>query len=330
MTIQHISYPSTDQFRNVIKYVRDNAKFHNEPVPTIAFTGTVKLHGTNHAVCLSPNGEMYTQSRERITTPESDNAGSSAWTHANKSLFDALFAKAKQVLFPWWFDKSTIQIFGEWCGGNIQKGVGLNYLEKQFIVFGIRVSIDSSSQCFANGEEVEGICYGITKCIYDFPSYKLDIDFNKPELVQDELIKITETVEKDCPVARAMLGADFDKELIGEGVVWSAIYKGATIRFKVKGDKHSSSKVKVLAPVGVEKVNSVNEFVDKVLTESRLNQGLEHVSARTPENTGPYLKWVMGDVIKEEQDTLTASGLTTKDVTSTLSRVARQWFLLGA
>ena len=41
---------------------------------------------------------------------------------------------------------------------------------------------------------------------------------------------------------------------------------------KVKGEKHSSSKVKKLASVDVEKLNSIKDFVDYAVTESRLEQ----------------------------------------------------------
>jgi hypothetical protein len=143
------------------------------------------------------------------------------------------------------------------------------------------------------------------------------------------LQELTLQVEEDCPVARHLLGKDFEGKLIGEGIVWSAEYKGNTFRFKVKGEKHSSSKVKTLAAVDVEKVANIAQFVDTVLTESRLSQGLEQVGERIPENTGAFLKWVIGDVMKEEADTLQASGLSTKDFTGIASRVARQWFLKG-
>lgn len=323
--MQHISYPSTKQFRDVIRQIKDTAKYHGEGLPTLRFTGTIKLHGTNHSVCFAPSGEMYTQSRERITAIGDDNAGSSAWSHANKALFARLVCRV--------YDKytvsteDTVQIFGEWCGGNIQKSVGLNKLPKMFVVFGIRVSKDSDSQEFLPQEAVQSVCDQICTTIYDFPIYKLDIDFNFPERSQEVLIALTTQVEKDCPVARQLLGQDFPEELIGEGIVWSTVYKGITIRFKVKGEKHSSSKVKVLAPVDVEKMESIREFVASVVTESRLTQGLEHVESREAKHTGAFIKWVMGDIFKEEMDTMLASGFTNKDVTSTAAASIRKWFL---
>lgn len=91
------------------------------------------------------------------------------------------------------------------------------------------------------------------------------------------------------------------------------------------------SKVKTLAPVDVEKVKSVGEFVEKTVTENRLKQGLEKmVELGHPldaKSTGEYIKWVMGDVFKEELDTLAESGLTTKDVSGQMATKIRKFYL---
>lgn len=321
---QHIKFPSIEQFRHIVQHVRSNAQYHGVPVPTVRFTGTVKLHGSNHAVCQDWSGEIYTQSRERLTTPLDDNAGSSAWTHANLDKFKPVFDRVHQLVSV---NEETIQIFGEWCGGNIQKGVGMSHLPKQFIVFGIRVSKDSDHQLFLVDDLVKQACGSDLDCILNYQTWELDIDFNRPELAQQKLVEITESIEKDCPVARQQLGSDYIGELIGEGAVWTAVFANQTIRFKVKGTKHSSSKVKTLAAVDIERVNSINEFVDSVVTESRLKQGLEHVPDRDVKNIGAFIKWVVGDVIKEEMDTMLANGFTTKDVSSKIANAARTWFL---
>lgn len=322
---QHIKFPSIEQFRNVIRTVRDNSKYHGVANPTLTFVGTVKLHGTNHAVCQDWAGEIYTQSRERITTPESDNAGSSTWTHANLHIMQQVFTRLRNCVDV--KDTETIQIFGEWCGGNVQAGVGLNHLQKQFVVFGIRVSETSESQEFLDTEQVREACSGLLPTVYDFPTWTVQIDFDRPELIQETLVKVTEQVEQDCPVARQQLGPDFAGDLVGEGVVWTTAFRGNTLRFKVKGEKHSASKVKTLASVDVERMNSIAEFVDAAVTAIRLQQGLEHVPAREAQHTGAFIKWVVGDVLKEESDTLEANGFTTKEVTSRIAAAARTWFL---
>ena len=274
---------------------------------------------------MSPEGEIYTQSRERITTRESDNAGSHSWTMANIDRFIATFDRIKQ--FHHVEVDDTIQIFGEWCGGNVQKDVGISNLPKNFIVFGVRISKDAEDASFLLEEEVHAICEGNLEYIMDFPHYEIAIDFNRPEQSQARLIELTNRVEADCPVARSCLGPNFEGELIGEGIVWTTTYNGRTLRFKAKGEKHSISKVKVLVPVDIEKVESIREFVSNVVTEARLTQGLEHVESREPKNTGAFLKWVMSDIFKEEMDTMTGNGFTSKEASGPLSTAIRQWFL---
>jgi hypothetical protein len=181
MEQKHISWPSIGQFRNVIKDIRSNCDYHKEPYPTLTFTGTVKLHGTNHAVCFDPKAkQIYTQSRERITTPQDDNAGSSAWTFANQDKFVKLFERIQSKFDT---ENSIIQVYGEWCGGNIQKGVGISNLPKMFVVFGIRSSEDSDSQAFFSDADVLTLCYDLFYVSAAFQKHTLSINFANPELV---------------------------------------------------------------------------------------------------------------------------------------------------
>jgi hypothetical protein len=164
--------------------------------------------------------------------------------------------------------------------------------------------------------------------IEDFKMYSITIDFNNPKGAQNELIRLTEEVEAECPV-----GNDFGVKGIGEGIVWTHTLKdGSRYVFKVKGEKHSSSKVKKLATVDIEKINSVKEFVTYAVTENRLNQGVEQVFTINNKqidikDTGIFLKWVVSDIFKEERDTLAANNLTSKDVSGEISKVARNWLL---
>lgn len=339
--MQHISFPSIGQFRDTIKQITSNARYHEVPVPVITFMGTVKLHGTNSGICRPVNGgvdDIWFQSRERIITPESDNAGFAIWAYNNRAWFNDLIDKLKSECTHPIADTDVIQVFGEWAGGNIQKGVGLNKLQKSFFIFAVRISetaestdwesIDWVRQVVKTLPSVENI-HVITK----FSTWYVDIDFNDPKQVQNRLIELTIAVEDECPVAKSLTG----ESGIGEGIVWEAVKSSipqvniSGLRFKVKGEKHSASKVKTLAEVDVEKVNSINEFVDKTVTPNRLQQGIDKLREMGLEvdvkNTGAYLKWVMSDVFKEELDVLAASGLTTKEVSGKMSNVARQFFM---
>ncbi len=241
-------FPSINQFRNVVSYVRQKAGFMGldeagEPMynpapkyPKLSFTGTVKLHGTNAAIVYSPNGTYY-QSRQRVLTPEQDNAGFMAHMEQHK---DAVIALGYYLGLVNNVDdlNHTIVVYGEWCGGNIQNGVAICKLPKMFVIFGITV----------DGEWVQvphSLSYASASIgnIRSFRTYEIDIDFEHPELAQNQLAVLTEEVEKCCPV-----GKELGVEGVGEGIVWRcATDTSPEYWFKVKGEKHSASKVKVLA-----------------------------------------------------------------------------------
>lgn len=153
----------------------------------------------------------------------------------------------------------------------------------------------------------------------------MEIDFNMPELSQNKLSELTIAVEEECPVGKA-----FGFSGVGEGIVWTCEYKGVVHRFKVKGEKHSVSKVKTLAAVDVEKINGIREFVDYAVTENRFNQGLEKTYLNGEpiaiEKIGQLMKWVIGDIIKEETDTMVANNIEPKEIAKYVSAKVKEMF----
>lgn len=346
---KHVNFPSIEQFKNAIAAI--NRTFHfvglddtgapimdeSRPKPVITFKGTVKLHGTNAAICFSNAGGLWAQSRENIVTIEKDNAGFAFFVENNK---DACLSLIKQVQEKENvdLDKNIISIFGEWAGKSIQQNVGIENIEKAFFIFGVKISpiVNSvSEEDKLNKREAAAFWVDYSYLdspanriynINNFENYSMDIDFNAPQLKQNDLIALTEKVEAQCPVAKA-----FGHEGIGEGIVWVGECNGFRITFKVKGEKHSSTKTKTLAPVDTEKISSIAEFVNSVVTESRFNQALENVFPNNEpldlKKTGDVLRWIVNDVLKEELDTMQANNLEPKDVNGPISAKARQMFL---
>jgi hypothetical protein len=297
----------------------DPTYLHTDPYPVVTFEGTVKLHGTNAAIVKYTDGSIKFQGRNREITIEKDNAGFVADMQAKPHA--KLFDKMPEF-------EDFCAIYGEWCGGNIQKGVAINGLPRMFVAFAVRIDgtyqypntlelVPSATQ----NDEFAGIY-----TTRDFPTFSLDIDFNCPEKAQEDLIRITEEVEAECPV-----GKHFDVSGIGEGVVWQGWYKDERYIFKVKGEKHSVTKVKKLAEVDVEAIANMREFVEYAVTENRLNQGLQVMKEAGHEldrkSTGHYLRWVVTDILKEEADTLAENGIDTTKIGKYISEKARVfWF----
>lgn len=315
-------YSSIEQFRNVIKAVQlkhdykgkdenDNPIYrHTENYPTLKFRGTVKLHGTNAGIVKYANGAIEFQSRSRVLSLDNDNSG----------FMSCMSEKNIEKLFDMFNCTDYIAIYGEWCGKGIQKGVALNQLEKMFVIFGIKIDdewVDIPETLHDNDNGVYNIM--------QFPTYEIDIDFNYPERVQNDIIDMIMKVEQSCPV-----GKYFGVDGIGEGIVFTCI-DDQTLKFKSKGEKHSVTKVKKLNSVNTEMMNSINEFVEYAVTENRLEQGVSYFNENNIEidskNTGQFLSWVVRDVLKEESDTIETNNLDDKSLKKAIVTKARVWFL---
>ena len=331
-------FPSVEQFRSVVRRVTDHANLPTLALTlTLTFTGTVKLHGTNAGIRVNFTDEEYwAQSRGRDLSMVDDNAGFCAFTWLNVyeilDLRKELMWAMQSVGYYNMDNYSGAVFYGEWCGKGIQKGVAINALERMFVIFGIKLlRCDGRYEWLPDRLVRDVVSYDEDARIFNiftFGSWKITIDFNRPELSQNNLIAYTEEVEKCCPV-----GKYFGVEGVGEGIVWRCItepYNTDEYMFKVKGEKHSESRVKRLASMDIEKVNSIAEFADKVVTENRLQHGLEYLKENglglTMQHTGVFLKWLVEDCLKEETDTIEASGLTAKEVGKACGLKARVWY----
>jgi hypothetical protein len=338
-----IKFPSIEQFRTVVSNINRHYNFKgldengeaiydpSMPKPKLTFKGTVKLHGTNAAVSYNTKGDLWYQSRENIITPEKDNAGFAFFAESNRDVFlDLMLEIAENENIN--RNENTITIYGEWCGGNIQKGVAITNLPKSFFIFGVKITPHTETEEELKANPAYWVDYSYLEStdnkiynINNFTTYTIDIDFNMPQLVQNQLSEMTIDVENECPVAKS-----FGYSGIGEGIVWSTEVNGVVHRFKVKGEKHSSSKVKTLAAVDVEKLESIQKFVDYAVTESRFNQALENVFPnQEPIDTkklGEVIRWVVNDVIKEEMDTMVENSIEPKEVNKYISVKTRDMF----
>lgn len=340
--INFVKFPSIEQFRSVVASVNRRYNFvgldvngdaiydESKAKPVLTFKGTVKIHGTNSGICFNTPGGTWYQSRENIITVEKDNYGFAQFCVERNEQFQNLFS---QIATLHGIDTNlfTISIFGEWAGQNIQKSVAVAELPKSFFIFGVKVTpIEGDSEERAKNsywvdfdglKDVESNIYNIL----DFETFEIEVDFNMPQLVQNKLVELTEMVEKECPVGKA-----FGVSGIGEGIVWSLTLNGEVYRFKTKGQKHSSSKVKTIGSVDVEKLNSITEFVDYAVTESRFNQALENIFPNNApidvKKLGDVIKWVVSDIVKEETDTLQSNGLEMKDVGKYISEKVKKMF----
>ena len=300
--------------------------YETRPKPVITFTGTVKLHGTNAGVSLKENGSVQAQSKSKKIGIDG-HFGFGHFVEANANEFKRIITEfAENIDCDPYLDNITLM--GEWAGKGIQKEVAISELEKAFYIFGAKMRLADDEN-----KEVSSFWVDSSKIrsdndrirnVSEFKTYEIDIDFENPASAQNVMIKITEAVEAECPVAK-----HYGTEGIGEGVVWLGDFRGERLIFKVKGEKHSVTKVKKLAEVDIEKMASVNEFVNYAVTPNRVNQAIEYVFSGKPldiRKTGEILKWVNIDILKEELDTMTENNLEPRDVNKAVSMRAKQIF----
>lgn len=323
----HIAFPDIKQYRHLITAVQDKVQYtgrdanddpvfdRTKPLPTLTLEGTVKIHGANAAIMLDKTtGELWYQSREAIVTPEQDNMGFARFfsTKNLRHLFDTI-------------PGNLVGIFGEWCGKGIQKKVGIAQVEKRFVVFGLYSDGTwLGRDAIAQIRDLPNQIYNI----YDYPSYKITINFQNPEAQVAELEALTHAVELQCPVAAA-----FGVQGTGEGIVYKITtpgYEDPKFWVKIKGNAHKVSKEDKLVSTKPQLSADAIEFVDRVVSEARCEQSVSKLREKglttTRENLGEFLRWIYADVIKEESDSAEASGIDLDTLGGAIAAAGKKWF----
>lgn len=302
-------------------------------VEPIHLTGTVKLHGTHGDVVRFKDGIINIQSRNRLLSPEDDNIGFASFVTKSEVAFRALFDK---IQYSHSDEVMDIMISGEWCGGKIQPNVALCRLLPMFVIFGIKIQGK-----WQNVESFEGIFNEVASIynIYQFPRYETTIEnLEDSSLDEVQMMTYTNEVERECPV-----GKYFGVSGIGEGIVWMGHHKDNLFQFKTKGElmSHVKSTKQDKISLSIEDITSlddrvciINAFVDKHVSESRLNQGIDYLREFNLEikkqNTNTFRKWIETDIISEEATELESLGLSNEDLgllTKRMNNLSSSWFV---
>ena len=318
-----MKYTSIEQFRNVNKLVMSKEKYLGITPPKIVFTGTVKIHGTNAGILFDKDGNVIPLKRSGPIPEGSDNYEFAQWVKKHKKELQ------RYIAIP----GETVVVYGEWAGEGIQKGVAISELPKRFYMFDAFIGEgDNRSQLTLDNFDPD-IMENLRKIgvynINDFGIFTVSIDFSDPKDVAEKtnyINDLVQTVEEECPVGKA-----FGVSGVGEGIVFKPYNiitnssefidstKETDLYFKAKGQKHSVSKVKKAATVDVEAVKNVTEFLDYAVTPQRVEQAISELSIDIDDptidprkRTGEVIKWVLGDVAKEESDVMEENNIDKK------------------
>jgi hypothetical protein len=333
---KHYSFPKIRQYYQVLRDLKlrhcytgkddeGNPTYDlTRELPTIKFKGFVKLHGTNAAIVFNRDGSHYAQSRENVITEEADNAGFAKWVTINGSEAIKVCGGLNYLFSP--LQIKNFVVYGEWCGGSIQKGVALNELPKMFVIFAAKMVFEDGSSEWTNSALISenkslGI-YNITRA----PYYEVIVDLNRPDKAIEQMVEIATSIGDECPFC-ATLGISG----IGEGIVFQleGEYDFETA-FKVKDERHSKSKIKKLPSVDVEKMESIHQAVKTHCHEDRLEQGWNAVikseEDMQPQKIADFIRWIVNDLWEEESDSIESSGITRKEIGGAVSKKAARWF----
>lgn len=309
-------FPSINQFKQTITHMKKLNIQGN-----IVFNGSVKLHGTNAGIGYSEKHGLWCQSHKQIITIEKDNYKFTYWVNQNKKIIID-FIKDLAEFYKIDLLENIIIIYGEFCGSKIQKNVAITGLDLMLVIFDVASATyedcDSSEEIYLKWFDINicGLSFPNKISIYNinqFETYKIEINPNDIDYIKNQLIDLTNDVEKECPVGKYFGKIPGKDCTTGEGIVWRCSYKlnngySKIFRFKVKGDKHATSKVKTLTGVNIQKINTINNFVNLSVTENRLMQGISEiytdkiVDKSWFNKIGDFNSWVIHDVKKEDMD----------------------------
>ena len=316
---------------NIVSITKMDRKFISYDIETgnsNFFANNILVHNSNMAVCYS-QGELWVQSRNHVRTLLGDQNGMAQFVEATREYWIQIIT-AHTLGYALDLTTHTIVLDCEWAGGNIQKGnaacSGTDKAAYLFDYFRVVDNLDDSFMYLPNGKtnNSEHGIYSMAK----FSTYNITLDFNKPKECELLLNELALTIEANSPIA-----AYFDKpDNVGEGAYLWTTYNGEVLRLKAKGLKHGGKpKVKKTNGHSLSDDAKVEMEIlaDKLTPGWRLTQAITETEATEQKHIGKVLKWVMQDIIKEEQPTLEAAEVEFKQVQGFVASIVKDFYFDG-
>lgn len=178
--------------------------------------------------------------------------------------------------------------------------------------------------------------------VYILPWYTpvFSLDFTNPALLDVEAEKINQIVQQ-IDAKDPWVLENFGKSGPGEGLVMYPVslcnQEMCITRelfeafvFKAKGQSHQVVKMKSSTQLAPSTASNADTYVELLLTEARLQQGVQEIGGLDPKKTLDFVNWVKKDVQKEGNDELEASNLSWKEVLPAVGKKASTWYVQQA
>ncbi|MEB3883701.1 RNA ligase family protein [Lyngbya sp. CCY1209] len=314
-------WPSIELLYNVRRSLEIVGK-----APKVTYRAKIKLDGTNGGIQIFTDGRIAAQSRSQIINAKNDNAGFADWVTSQIDFFSQIAGD------------EHLTIFGEWCGKGIQKRASISKIDRKiFAVFALqyggiegkkaRLEVDPDRICAAIAPHPDIF-------VLPFVGEPIVLDFGDREQLKaasDRLNQMVSDVEQCDPWVKENFGI----EGLGEGVV---LYPKSDTRieniayadllFKAKGEQHQVVKTKKSVQIDPEVAQSIEDFVKLFVTNLRLEQAITEACGGELDmkHMGNFLKWIVTDIQKESVAELESNQLQWKDVSKSITNVARTWY----
>ncbi|PZD72388.1 Phenylalanine--tRNA ligase beta subunit [Acaryochloris thomasi RCC1774] len=296
-----------------------------DATPVVTYRAKIKLDGTNAGVQVFSDGRVAAQSRSQIITPGDDNMGFAHWVSQHIDYFARLAGR------------EHLTLFGEWCGQGIQKRTAISQIDRKiFAVFAVQTGgvENEVAKLEVDPEKIAELLPAHPDVfVLPFMGEPLTLDYGSRDQLESAATAINQLVtevEHTDPWVKDTFGI----EGLGEGVV---LYPQSIpadrltypeLMFKAKGEKHQVVKTKKPVQLDPERVKSIDQFVDLVVTSARLEQGVTEACSGCLEisQMGAFLKWLAMDVQKESGAELEVAQLSWKDVNRAVTDAGKKWF----
>jgi len=325
-----VKWTSIDKFSDAIIFAQRGF------IKEAFYRPKVKLHGTNAAVRVEPDGIFY-QKRSQDITVNSDNFGFANW--ANQIGYDAW-----QIDPLYDYPDATYVICGEWAGNGINNGDAVTRLSsKKFFIFSIEIINGNERHIVAEPDEIKKLIsveLATHEDVFILPwadeARKVVFfgsdETNSPQAFADYINEKVDAISVKDEYIFDLFGV----EGFGEGYVCYPSLDGNYARiprdlfgamvFKAKTEAHSANKTKG-AKVKVEVPASVYEFADTYVTDARCEQMItehcegEYSMKRTPD----FMRAIIADIEKETVNEREASGIDMNSAKKVIGAKAVQW-----
>lgn len=317
-----LKFPSIESFHHKVK--AGKKYFSGEMLYNIR----PKLHGTNAGIVFHPKDSVYAQSRKRVITPDDDNMNFAKFV-------DSLGLSVSET------QNNIFVVFGEWAGEGIQSKDAITKIGKKvfapFAVVEYLPSGESAVRIYTNDGDVKNMLgvlglEGHNDIVMIDTVDTIQINFSGDNLqeIADRLNDKIEVYEKVDTWVKEKFGVEGP----GEGFVatpqtmdYDVFYNWT---FKIKTTAHTVNKSSKSAVVAAEPSSDVVAFVDRFVTEPRLEQAVSELGGDDEmdmSKMGEFLKWMGQDIKKESGDELEASNLEWKNVSKLITNKSRMWFM---